>query len=132
MNHSFIRFLLVGVINTIVGLTSMYTLLHFVGLSYWPATFIGNSIGAAVSYFLNKTFTFHSEQRVSQTWYRFMIVIVVCYFISFYIGKNAVIFVMERTPQFPTSYVNDLAILVGAGLYTISNYLGQRLFVFSK
>ncbi|MDP4103968.1 MAG: GtrA family protein [Bacillota bacterium] len=48
MNHSFVRFLLVGVVNTIVGLSSMYLFLHGFSFSYWVSTFLGYVIGACV------------------------------------------------------------------------------------
>lgn len=36
---SFIRFLAVGVVNTMIGLTIMFLLMHAVGMSYWLSTF---------------------------------------------------------------------------------------------
>src|SRR5947209_2726841 len=83
--HSFIRFLLVGVINTVVGLSAMYLFLHGFSLSYWASTFIGNIIGACVSYFLNRTFTFKSSTAVGKSMVRFTLVILACYVISYYL-----------------------------------------------
>ena len=65
MNFQFVRFLMVGVANTIVGLSVMYLLLHLAGLSYWTSTFLGNSVGAVVSFFLNRSFTFRSQEFCS-------------------------------------------------------------------
>lgn len=132
MLHPFFRFLIVGLVNTMVGLSSMYILLHAAGLSYWLSTFIGNSIGAVVSYFLNKTFTFKSNAPVGKSALRFMIVILGCYFISYYLGKQFTNWALDQVSFISSSYKTDIAVLFGTGLYTISNYFGQKVFVFSK
>ena len=132
MKYSFIRFVMVGILNTIVGLSVMYLLLHALHLSYWNSTFIGNSIGAIVSFFLNRSFTFKSQNAVSKPAIRFIVVILCCYFISYDLGKNLVSAILISNHFFIEKIRTDLAVLVGTGLYTVLNYLGQKLFVFSK
>src|SRR6476660_7448236 len=97
MNYTFVRFLLVGVANTIVGLSVMYLLLHVAGLSYWTSTFLGNSVGAVVSFFLNRSFTFRSQSSVSKSMIRFVAVILFCYFISYTIGRNGVEWILSNS-----------------------------------
>jgi putative flippase GtrA len=130
MKNSFIRFILVGIVNTIVGLSSMYLFLHAANLSYWASTFLGNAIGACVSYILNRNFTFKSDHSVMKSAFRFIIVILSCYFISYDLGKNIVSWVLKSNEFFSDSLKTDIAILVGTGMYTILNYLGQKIFVF--
>jgi putative flippase GtrA len=132
VNHPFFRFLLVGVVNTVVGLSVMYFLHHVAGLSYWSSTFSGNSIGAIISYFLNKTFTFKSKNPFGQSALRFISVILICYFISFFLGKQIVGVILQPIQFISDTYRTDIAILMGTGLYTISNYFGQKLLVFQK
>ncbi|MGG5253193.1 GtrA family protein [Neobacillus sp. SM06] len=132
LQHSFVRFLLVGVVNTIVGLSAMYFFLHGLSFSYWTATFIGNSVGAVVSYFLNRTFTFKSSTAVGKSMFRFVAVILACYFLSYYLGEKLAIIVLQQLPLISDKYAADAAVLVGTGIYTISNYLGQRMFVFGE
>jgi putative flippase GtrA len=131
MNHSFFRFLLVGLINTFIGLSVMYALLHGAHLSYWMSTFGGNIAGACVSYVLNKSFTFRSTQSVQHTIYRFFAVISLCYFLAYFIGIRSAFWIMEQVADLPLTYVEDVAILFGTAFYTILNYFGQRQFVFS-
>jgi putative flippase GtrA len=132
MNHSFVRFLLVGVVNTIVGLSSMYLFLHGFSFSYWVSTFLGNVIGACVSYILNRSFTFKSNAAVGTSMLRFAIVILICYFISYYLGEKIALLLFAKISFFGTKYAQDAAVLFGTGIYTITNYLGQRLFVFKQ
>jgi putative flippase GtrA len=132
MKNSFIRFILVGIVNTIVGLSCMYLFLHAAGLSYWVSTFLGNAIGACVSYILNRSFTFKSQNSVKKSAFRFIIVILCCYFISYDLGKNVVSGVLKSNHLFNNQLKTDISILVGTCLYTILNYFGQKLFVFSN
>lgn len=127
--NSFIRFLMVGVINTLTGLSAMLLFLNLLGQSYWLSTFLGNSIGAVVSYLLNRSFTFKSTVGHQQGLYRFMIVILLCYILSYAIGKNLAV-VAEKTIYFFSFDQGNLAICLGTGLYTMMNYFGQKMFVF--
>lgn len=132
LRHSFIRFLLVGVVNTIVGLSAMYFFLHALTLSYWMSTFFGNIIGAVVSYFLNRSFTFKSNAAVGSSMVRFAAVILVCYFLSYYVGQKLAFWVLHQISFISSKYASDIAILFGTGIYTITNYIGQRMFVFQN
>lgn len=130
MKNSFVRFIIVGVVNTMVGLSAMYLLLHVVGLSYWLSTFLGNSIGAIVSFFLNKNFTFKSKNSAPKSALRFVIVILCCYFVSYYLGRNIVEWLLQSNDIMNAKGKTDLAVFVSTCLYTVLNYFGQKLFVF--
>jgi putative flippase GtrA len=127
---SFARFLLVGVLNTLIGLAAMFLLFNVVHFGYWPSTFIGNLIGAIVSYTLNKSFTFRSKVSIRSSWWKFVLVILCCYGFSYgtslLLGK-AWSFMF---PAFPTIWLQNGAILFGNGIYMISNYLGHKYFTF--
>lgn len=126
------RFLLVGVINTLTGLSVIFLLLNVVELSYWFSTFVGNAVGAFVSYLLNRNFTFHSDVRFNIGFFKFVVVILICYICSYAMSswlmdKLASTVVMVRFVG-----ENNLAVLVGSLFYTVSNYLGQKYVVFRK
>jgi putative flippase GtrA len=128
--NSFYRFLLVGVANTLIGLSTIFVLLNLFGWTYWWATFTGNSIGAVISYFLNRSFTFNSRLNVSKGMPKFIIVIFICYISSY--TMSGVVADIVTIPNWAASFVtqDELAILGGAILYTVTNYLGQKRFVF--
>ncbi|MCU9612133.1 GtrA family protein [Caldibacillus lycopersici] len=130
VNHSFFKFLLVGVLNTIIGLSFMYISLNIFHLHYWISTFIGNSIGAVVSYFLNKIFTFQSKSPFGSSVIRFVLVIICCYVVAYQLGLSVTEGLLDVTGILPAQYIDEVAILIGSGLYTIMNYFGQRYFVF--
>lgn len=59
------KFLLVGVLNTLVGNGLMFLLYNLAGFSYWPATGLSYALASVMSYFLNRYFTFQiSGQRL--------------------------------------------------------------------
>ncbi|WP_234987308.1 GtrA family protein [Bacillus sinesaloumensis] len=116
---------MVGFLNTFVGLTSIFFFLEIVGLSYWQSTFIGNLIGATVSYVMNRRFTFSSRASFKRSIPLFLTVIICCYFLSFYLSKTVADFLSEQ-------FTNQIAIILGTGFYTITNYIGQKYIVFSE
>ncbi|WP_238403288.1 GtrA family protein [Paenibacillus mesophilus] len=130
MDHSFLRFLLVGVFNTLVGLSVIALLLHVAGIGYWASTFIGNAVGALVSYILNKRFTFRSKAKVAGSLWKFLLVTLVCYGLSYGIGLYGGWLIAAVFPWFPDNRVHDAATLLGTGLYTVTNYLGHKYFSF--
>jgi putative flippase GtrA len=129
MKYPFLRFLMVGIINTIVGLSMIFLLFYIFHLSYWIATFFGNIVGGLVSFILNRSFTFQSDKSIKRTIVPFFLVMFICYFVSYNIGKK-IAFSFLNITALPILSVHDLAILLGSGLYTITNYFGQKRFVF--
>jgi putative flippase GtrA len=129
--NSFIRFLLVGVINTCVGLLIIFFLLNIVHLSYWLSTFIGNTAGAFISYWLNRSFTFNSQVSAHRGLPRFFTIILICYFGAYFLSERLLDWISHY--QFvSTSVEQNIAVLVGSILYTGTNYIGQKYFVFSS
>jgi len=128
--NSFFRFLLVGVINTIIGLSVMFILLNLIGWTYWLATFVGNCIGAGVSYVLNRSFTFNSNVNGSKGIPKFFLVILSCYVLSYFIGGVAAKSIHLSSQTFSYISKDELAVLIGTVLYTFTNYLGQKFIVF--
>jgi putative flippase GtrA len=129
-NNSFIRFLVVGILNTFIGLILIYSLLHIT--SYWTATFIGNSIGAVVSFFLNRSFTFKSHSNLMKSSLKFFGVTLVCYFIAYKISFVAISYALGLLHIDNKRLIEYVAVLFGMGTYTILNYLGHRFYTFAK
>ncbi|ALC91322.1 polysaccharide biosynthesis protein GtrA [Bacillus sp. FJAT-18017] len=130
MKFEFIRFLVVGVINTLVGLSIMFLLLHGAGLSYWVSTFIGNTVGAGVSFVLNRNFTFRSKEAGLWSVVRFVCVILFCYVVSYQLGSMVIEWVAGD--YFSEIVVTNGKVLFSTGLYTVLNYLLQRIVVFRE
>lgn len=126
--NSFLRFLLIGVLNTMVGLSVTFLLLHAAEQSYWMSTFLGNTVGAVCSFLLNRMFTFKSNVSYVSGGLCFIVVTFVCYVCSYSLSP-LIAGLFSFNP--PLSNKN-IAVLIGAMLYTLSNYIGQKYIVFKK
>ena len=117
INNTLVKFLAVGVLNTIIGAGTMFLLYNLAHASYWLSSAANYVVGGIVSFFLNKYFTFESKERSwSQVW-KFVLNVTVCYIM----GYGQTLKVQE-----------NVAMLVGMCLYTGFYYLGQKLFAFKK
>ena len=114
------KFLLVGVINTLVGTGIMFGLYNLANCSYWVLTSI-------LSFFLNKHFTFQSRERGAGQVVRFAANIAVCYLIAYGIAKPLCLRLLANAT---VGTRDNVAMLVGMVLFTGLNYLGQRFFAF--
>ena len=122
------KFLLVGVGNTLLSMVLMFAL---EGLGYWPSTAIAYVAGAVMSFFLNRHFTFHSEETALRSAVKFALNVAVCYLLAYGVAQP----VMELSPRpefLPLIWWERLTKLVGMGFYTVLNYFGQRFFAFRK
>ena len=129
LDITFWKFVLVGIVNTLVGTGVMFAVYNLLHLSYWVSSASNYVVGSIVSYFLNKYFTFQNKERSWQVVFRFVINISICYAIAYGIAKPLVRMLLSG--QSVKSQDNG-AMLVGMGLFVVINYLGQRLFVFKK
>lgn len=132
------RFLCVGVINTVIGYGLNLLLFNLVfwnlgKYDYWLSTFLSNACGAAVSYFLNKKFTFRSSAGYGKSIALFAAVILGCYFIAYYLAEKLLMFLFGFIRlNLGHRMESNLTILFGMCLYTALNYLGQKYIVFHK
>ena len=76
-----IKFILVGIVNTAVGMGTMFICYNFFHLSYWISSASNYVVGSIVSYFLNKYFTFQNKSKSMKTVVKFIINITVCYLV---------------------------------------------------
>ena len=132
---TFFRFIIVGVINTLVGYGVMFGLYNLAGLhamgdaGYWISSAANYVIGSIVSFFLNKHFTFRNQEKGSGVVIRFVINISVCYLLAYGLAKPAVSWMLGGF-GFSAQLQGNLTMLAGSGLFVILNYLGQRFFAF--
>lgn len=124
-----VRFLLVGVANTLFGMAIMFVLYNFFGVSYWWSSAANYFFGSILSFLLNKRFTFHHRGDSLGAAFRFVVCIVVCYFLAYGIAKPLAAYMLRDSSL---SLQENVAMLVGTVLFTALNYLGQKFFAFRK
>lgn len=124
-----IRFLAVGVVNTAVGLGLTFGVMHGWGWSYWPATLTGLAIGALVSFFLNRWYTFRVAIPTGGALVRFMLVISGSYVLAYAVSYQLTKWLLVPL-GFKDTQMKDAAVLLGMAGYSILNYFGQKHLVF--
>ncbi len=120
------RFIIVGIINTIVGTAVMFGLYNLAGCSYWVSSAANYIVGSILSFCLNKYYTFNYKGDVLGSALRFAINIAVCYLLAYGIAKPLVLALLPGSKTLQ----ENVAMLVGMCLFVGFNYLGQRLFAF--
>ena len=127
IDKSIPRFLLVGVGNTLLSMVLMFVL---EGLGYWPSTAIAYAAGAVMSFFLNRHFTFHSEEELGRSAVKFAINVAVLWAVTHPLLQP---WLAERLQAvFVEKWANSVSLVVCMGLYTVLNYFGQRFFAFRR
>lgn len=123
------RFILVGILNTLIGMAAMFIAYNVFHLGYWISSAMDYLIGSIFSYLANKYFTFRSEQKSKTELVRFAVNIVVCYFLAYSIAKPVMEIVLGRF-SLSLSLFEQISMLLGMVIFTGLNYFGQKFFVF--
>lgn len=129
IDRTTVKFLFVGVINTIVGTGTMFLAYNLLGFSYWISSAANYIVGSLVSYVLNKYFTFQNKEKSIKIVLKFIINITVCYLIAYGIAKPLVRMILQNQSK---NIQENGAMLVGMCMFVVLNYLGQRYFAFKK
>ena len=124
-----IKFILVGIVNTLVGTGVMFLMYNLLLASYWISSASNYIIGSIVSYVLNKYFTFQNNEKSFAMIIKFVINISICYLAAYGVAKPLVRMVLSVAS---ICLQENLAMLVGMGLFVVLNYFGQRFIVFKK
>lgn len=125
----FWKFLGVGVINTLVGSAVMFLLYNVAHCGYWISSAANYVVGSAVSYVLNKKFTFANKQSSLKTVVRFAVSIGACYLIAYGAAKPLA---MRLLASAPVNIQENAGMVIGMGLYVLLNYAAQRFFAFKE
>lgn len=116
-----VRFLLVGGLNTAFGLSVIYALM-WLGADYRLANAAGFAVGCALSFALNKSWTFRHDGHWRDSFLRWLLVVAGGY------AFNLLAFVALHDAFGANPY---LAQLGGMAAYTGATFLGGHSFAFA-
>lgn len=117
-----LRFAVVGMINTSVGLAIIFALMFFMKIGPAVANALGYVIGLLISFALNRMWTFQSSRSLAEVLPKYVALAVACYFLNLGI-------VMGAVSKFNCNAY--LAQLLGIFFYTVCMFLGCRWLVFA-
>lgn len=121
------KFLLVGLLNTLVGDGLSFLLINLTDMGIWLATALPMALASVMSYFLNKHFTFKNTETGWRPAVRFALNIAMCYVVAYGIAIPLMQWALSTADP---ALRDNVAKLAGMVLFTGFNYLGQRLFAF--
>jgi putative flippase GtrA len=122
LGHTALKFAGVGMINTLLCLTVIFSMKAVAGVGDVTANIAGYSLGLACSFLLNRRWTFAHSDHLLPALLRFVLVFLVSY------GFNLAV-VLGLIHLGADSY---LAHIGGMPLYSICFYFGCRYFVFPR
>ena len=131
----FVKFCLVGAMNTLVTLCTIFICKSLIGVNEYIANALGYIIGVINSFLWNKQWVFHSQGRISREAVRFAIGFAICYSLQLItvIALNTSSFgEIELDTGLMVVSGYGLATIIGCAVYTIFNFIYNRLVTFRK
>lgn len=133
----FWKFILVGILNTVVGMGLQFLFFNLFGWGEWVSSIVGYILGSILSYFLNKYFTFKNNEKGWKPVAKFAINIAVCYGLAYGIAIPLTkwICLANSISMFGWSvetFAGNVSMLAGSCLFVAFNYIGQRFFAFKE
>ena len=119
-DSTFIKYLIIGVFNTIIGYGVIFILMAF-GIIPEIANIIGYIIGILVSYALNKFYTFKTKSKSKKEFFRFIVSMICAYLINLF-----VLIVLYRYFHID----KYIATIIASIFYTLSGYVFSKYFAF--
>ena len=122
LKHSIVKFMGVGILNTLLSIVVIFSLKYFANSSDLSANVIGYAVGLSCSFILNKRWTFNHSDHVLSTIPKFLLVFAVSYLFNIVTVLSLIKFGIN--PYF--------AHLAGIPIYSVLFYIGSRHYVFKK
>ena len=143
ISKEFITYCLVGVVNTLVGMSTAFIALNVFMFNYAISTGLSYITGIIVSFFLNKKYTFKNTDKAGTQFVKFFLTMlpsfVFSYWFGFYLAHFAtkycvsVINFLNNITGIPNSRIIDnIAVLVSLVTHLIIGFSVNKIFVFRK
>lgn len=129
LDRTLLKFIFVGILNTLLGTAIMFGLYNLAGASYWLSTAANYVLVSIFSFVMNKKFTFRHEGQTVRSGLRFAVNIAICYFLAYGVAKPLVGLMLAGGSLVMRE---NAAMAAGMCLFTGMNYVGQRVFVFGE
>jgi len=126
-----LKFIFVGVLNTLLGAAIMFGLYNLTGFGYWSSSAISYVAASIFSFFMNRSYTFNDKSSPVVPALKFAANQAACYLLAFSLAKPLILLLMEGT-NLPQNTTDNAAMFAGMVIFTGLNYIGQRYFVFRK
>lgn len=128
----FIKYCMVGVLNTLVCLGVIYMCKSLLGLNPYVSNILGYTAGVINSFLCNKSFVFHSKGSYAREALKFLLGFVVCYLLQLWVvwmlNSRYGLWEFRVFGIILSGY--GIATLLGNVMYTLANFVYNRLVTF--
>ena len=121
--RQFIKFGLVGVLNTIITLSIIFVFMKLFNVSYILSNVIGYLFGFINSFILNKIWTFKSKKSIGSESFFFVLIFIICYFIQL-----AFLIILKEKLLVKPEYAQIISMI----FYSIINFTGNKFITFKN
>lgn len=130
-DKSLLIFAIIGGLNTVISWVGSFLLRTQAGWGLYASTATMFAVCSVASFYFNRKYSFKSKAPLGQSIFRFTVVVVVCFHLSYLVNQFALPWM--RLHWFPnmgdTAYA-AIEILGVQVVFTILNYIGQRIWAF--
>jgi putative flippase GtrA len=123
VENTFFKFVIVGISNTLIGMSIIYGAWHFFSLGDFVSNLIGYAVGFLWSFGLHRIWTFQDTSPRRRSFWRYLVVCAIAY------AANLLTLFVARSHLGPESFLPHV---IGLVTYTILGYLGGHFFAFKK
>ena len=120
INALFIKYLLVGLINTVIGFGIIFIMM-FCGFSPEVSNLVGYVVGIFVSYILNKYFTFKQRKKSKKEFFKFTLSMLIAYSLNL-----LTLLICYRILNID-KYLSQI---IAGVIYTLSGFILSKFYVF--
>ncbi|MFC1898070.1 GtrA family protein [Candidatus Cloacimonadota bacterium] len=117
----FTRYGIVGVINTIITLSTIFILTRIFSVSYLIANAAGYILGFINSFIMNKLWTFKSKRPFTREGIFFILMFGICYSLQF-----VFLIILKEKLMIAPDYAQIIAMI----FYAVINFTGNKLLTF--
>ncbi len=132
-DRSLLFFLLIGGGNTVISMTGSFLLNNYAHWSLFWSMALMFAVCSVASFILNRKYSFQSKAPLGRSVFRFTVIVTVCFLLSF--GVNQMLMPWLRAsffPAIPDIWYSAIRIVGVQVVFTLLNYLGQRLWAFKE
>ena len=119
--RQFIKYGLVGVLNTILTISIIFIFMKLLNASYIISNAVGYLFGFINSFILNKIWTFKSKKSIGKESFYFILIFIICY--SF---QLVFLVILKEKLLVNPEYAQIIAMV----FYTIINFTGNKFITF--
>lgn len=142
LDRTLILYLVIGILNFLFCTALMFVLFNLCGFSEHSAPLVNYGLGSVIWYLACHYLLFPESRTTWQQVLRFLLEVAVCYLLSYYVVSPLLSRVLLRSARFRRFFSfgggsmnmieGNCEMAVGALVYALLNYFGQRYFVFTN